>query len=224
MRPCYHRHPKAWPKACAEGTRRRRPEGLFPQPRFHTHHPCCVSTQALPRTLVHDDLWTTTPHPRPRQEREARIALSVSSSAKRTASSTSPPPRGNARVIGGGAHAGTRARSALAIGAERAARGRDWAAAGAWARSAHAIGAERVARGGDGSQRLRRPAHRRAAPSARSAVRRAPSERVAQAEIRLAAGAGRTAPTPPAPAGMLWADSNAGRYRLKRNRLRTSNE
>ena len=51
---------------------------------------------------MHDDLWTTPPHPRPRQEREARIALSVSSSAKRTASSTSPPPRGNARVIGGG--------------------------------------------------------------------------------------------------------------------------
>ena len=43
------------------------------------------------------------------------------------------------------------------------------------ARSAHAIGAERVARAVDGSQRLRRPAHRRAAPSARSAVRRAPS-------------------------------------------------
>ena len=72
---------------------------------------------------------------------------------------------------------GARACSArpYAIGAERAARGRDWAAAGARARSAHAIGAERVARGGDGSQRLRRPAHRRAAPSARSAVRRAPS-------------------------------------------------
>ena len=62
----------------------------------------------------------------------------------------------------------------------------------------HHLGAERVARGGDGSQRLRRLAHRRAAPSARSAVRRAPSaER--EAEIRLAAGAGRAAPTPPAP-------------------------
>ena len=43
--------------------------------------------------------------------------------------------------------------------------GTGWAAAGARARSAHAIGAERVARGGDGSQRLRRLAHRRAAPS-----------------------------------------------------------
>jgi hypothetical protein len=62
-----------------------------------------------------------------------------------------------------------------AIGAERAARGRGRAAAGARARSAHAIGAERVARGGDGSQRLRRLAHRRAAPSARSVVCRAPS-------------------------------------------------
>ena len=77
----------------------------------------------------------------------------------------------------GGTHVGARARSAHAIGAERAARGRDRAAAGARARSAHAIGAERVARGGDGSQRLRRPAHRRAAPSARSAVRRARSAR-----------------------------------------------
>ena len=66
----------------------------------------------------------------------------------------------------------------------RAARGRDRAAAGARARSAHATGAERVARAVDGSQRLRRPAHRRAAPSARSALgaqRRAPSaERVAR--------------------------------------------
>ena len=69
----------------------------------------------------------------------------------------------------------TGAQRRAAIGAERAARGRDRAAAGARARSAHAIGAERVARGGNDSQRLRRLAHRRAAPSARSAVRRAPS-------------------------------------------------
>ena len=41
--------------------------------------------------------------------------------------------------------------------------------------AARHLGAERVARCGDGSQRLRRLAHRRAAPSARSAVRRAPS-------------------------------------------------
>ena len=47
----------------------------------------------------------------------------------------------------------------------RVARGGEQAAAGARAHSAHAIGAERVAQGGDGSQRLCRPAHRRAAPS-----------------------------------------------------------
>ena len=83
---------------------------------------------------------------------------------------------------------GTRARSGNAIGAERVARGADQAAAGARARSAHAIGAEHVARGGDGSQRLPRPAHKRAARSAPSAERRAQSaER--EAAIRLAAGA-----------------------------------
>ena len=73
---------------------------------------------------------------------------------------------------------GARACSArpYAFGAERAARGRDRAAVGAQAPgAARHLGAERVARGGDGSQRLRRLAHRRAAPSARSAVRRAPS-------------------------------------------------
>ena len=84
------------------------------------------------------------------------------------------------------AAAGARAHSAHAIGAERVARGADRAAARARARSDHAIGAERVARGSDGSQRLLRPAHRRAAPSAPSAE--APSaER--EAAIRLAAGA-----------------------------------
>ena len=119
----------------------------------------------------------TPPHPRPRQEREARIDC-IERLEQREAHGVFNIPTHHqeaTRALSAGAHAGTRARSALAIGAERAARGRDWAAAGARARSAHAIGAERVARGGDGSQRLRRPAHRRAAPSARSAVRRAPS-------------------------------------------------
>ena len=84
-------------------------------------------------------------------------------------------PRTTCASYRGAAHVGARARSAHAFGAERVARGDEKAAAGARARSAHALGGERVARGGDGSQRLRRPAHRRAAPSARSAVRRAPS-------------------------------------------------
>ena len=73
-----------------------------------------------------------------------------------------------------------RASSAHALGAERVARGSDSAAAGNRARSAHALGAYRVARLGDGSQRLPRPMHRRAAPSAPSAER--------EAVIRLAAG------------------------------------
>ena len=46
-------------------------------------------------------------------------------SAKRKTSSTSPPLRGNAVGYRGETHAGARARSAHAIGAERAARGRD---------------------------------------------------------------------------------------------------
>ena len=139
----------------------------------------------------------TPPHPRPRQEREARIALSVSSSAKRTASSTSPPPRGNARVIGGGTcrHPGAqrprhrrRARSARRrLGCRRR------------------PGAQRPRhrRRARSAWRLWQPAAAPPGTQARSALgaqRRAPSaERVAQAEIRLAAGAGRTAPTPPAP-------------------------
>ena len=154
------------------GGRRSDPSGA---PRRRALHMLRQHT-SVPRTLAHDDVWTTPPHPRPRQEREARLAPSVSSSAKRTTSSTSPPPRGNARSYRGGEqHVGARARSAHAFGAERVARGGEKAAAGARARSAHALGGERVARGGDGSQRLRRFAHRRAAPSARSAVRRAPS-------------------------------------------------
>ena len=115
--------------------------------RADAHCTCCGSTQAFPRTLAHDDVWTTPPHPRPRQEREARLATSVSSSVKRTTSSTSPPPRGNARINGGGQHVGARARSAHAFGAVRVARGGEKTAAGARARSAHTLGGERVARG-----------------------------------------------------------------------------
>ena len=100
------------------------------------------------------------------EQREALDALDISSTKRQFA-----------QVIGGAAHVGARARSAHAFGAERVARGGDRAASGARARSAHALGAERVARGGDGSQRLRRSAHRRAAPSARSAERRAHSAR-----------------------------------------------
>ena len=164
------------------------------------------------------------------------------------------------RALSAGAHAGARARSAHAIGAERAARGHDWAAAGARARSAHAIGAERVARGGASCELAcwrsqhtdtlggfcllahrrrpgaQRPRHRRrarsarcrwqpaaappgaarhtgaqrrapSAPSARSAVRRAPPRRAAPCAERVTRGGDRArrrrrarrAPTPPAP-------------------------
>ena len=121
-------------------------------------------------------MMSETPLPTLALGRSAKRALHQASRAARSARRLQHPHHQEAtRALSAGAHAGARARSAHAIGAERAARGRDWAAAGARARSAHAIGAERVARGGDGSQRLRRPAHRRAAPSARSAVRRAPS-------------------------------------------------
>ena len=114
-------------------------------------------------------------------------------------------PRGNARVIGGGTCRRPRARSAHAIGAERAARGHDWAAAGARARSAHAIGAERVARGVDGSQRLRRPGRpgtgaqrpRHAAPCAerraRNARRRSGSPQAPGVQSAHATGAERVA-------------------------------
>ena len=90
----------------------------------------------------------------------------------------------------GGTHAGAQARSAHAIGAERAARGRDRAAARARARSAHAIGAERVARAVDGSQRLRSPAHRRAAPCAERRARSA-RRRTRSAQDALGAGQAR---------------------------------
>ena len=130
------------------GGRRSDPSGA---PRRRALHMLRQHT-SVPRTLAHDDVWTTPPHPRPRQEREARLAPSVSSSAKRTTSSTSPPPRGNARSYrGGGQHVGARARSAPAFGTERVARGSDPAATGARARSAHAIGAERVTRSDAGS-------------------------------------------------------------------------
>ena len=141
----------------------------------------------------------TPPHPRPRQEREARVAPSVSSSAKRTTSLTSPPSPGD-NVRNRGSTCGRSGVQRLRLWCRaRSARPRPGCRIGAQAPgAARHLGAERVARGGDGSQRLRRLAHRRAAPSARSAVRRAPSaER--EAEIRLAAGAGRAAPTPPAP-------------------------
>ena len=144
-------------------------------PRRHALHMLqrhtCVSSHARAHYVC-----TNSPHPRPQQEREARLAPSVSSSAKRSTPSTSLPPRGNAcKFPRSSTCVGARARGAHAFGAERVARGGEKAAAGARARSAHALGAERVARGGDGSQRLRRLAHRRAPPSARSAVRRAPS-------------------------------------------------
>ena len=80
------------------GGRRSDPSGA---PRRRALHMLRQHT-SVPRTLAHDDVWTTPPHPRPRQEREARLAPSVSSSAKRTTSSTSPPPRGNARSYRGG--------------------------------------------------------------------------------------------------------------------------
>jgi hypothetical protein len=85
------------------GGRRSDPSGA---PRRRALHMLRQHT-SVPRTLAHDDVWTTPPHPRPRQEREARLAPSVSSSAKRTTSSTSPPPS-TERVVRGGAswHAG----------------------------------------------------------------------------------------------------------------------
>ena len=125
--------------------------------------------------------------------RSAKRALHRASRAARSARRLRRPHHQEATraVIGGGTHAGARARSAHAIGAERAARGRDWAAAGARARSAHATGAERVARGGASCElacwRSQHTdtlggfcllAHRRlSAPSARSAVRRARNAR-----------------------------------------------
>ena len=95
--------------------------------------------------------------------------------------------------------------------------------------AARHLGAERVARGGDGSQRLRRLAHRRAAPSARSALgaqRRAPSaERVARGgdqarRRRRARSAHATGAERVARGGAIWhagtarassRSSNAGR-------------
>ena len=144
--------------------------------RADSHCTCCGSTQAFPRTLAHDDVWTTPPHPRPRQEREARVAPSVSSSAKRTTSLTSPPSPGD-NVRNRGSTCGRSGVQRLRLWCRaRSARPRPGCRIGAQAPgAARHLGAERVARGGDGSQRLCRPAHRRAAPSARSAVRRAPS-------------------------------------------------
>jgi len=116
--------------------------------RSDLHCTCCGG--ALAPHACEVQVWTTPPHPRPRQEREARLAPSVLSSAMRTTSSTSPPPRGNARSYRGRTHVG------------------------AQARSAHAIGAERVARGCDGSERLRRPAQARSAVGAQRRRRAAP--------------------------------------------------
>ena len=122
----------------------------------------------------------TPPHPRPRQEREARVAPSVSSSAKRTTSLTSPPSPGD-NVRNRGSTCGRSGVQRLRLWCRaRSARPRPGCRIGAQAPgAARHLGAERVARGGDGSQRLRRLAHRRAAPSARApcAERRARSAR-----------------------------------------------
>ena len=142
--------------------------------------PTCTAHAALARKRCPARscmIMSETPLPTLALGRSAKRALRQASRSARSARRLRHPHHQEATRTfpGGGQHVGARARSAHAIGAERAARGRDWAAAGARARSAHAIGAERVARAVDGSQRLRRPAHGRAAPSARSAVRRAPS-------------------------------------------------
>ena len=153
------------------GRRRSDPSGA---PRRRALHMLRQHT-SVPRTLAHDDVWTTPPHPRPRQEREARLATSVSSSVKRTTSSTSPPPRGNARINGGGGATCKRPGAQLPRLRRRArsARRRKDCRRRPGAQRPHPRQRARSARPGDGSQQLRR-AHRRAAPSARSAVRRAP--------------------------------------------------
>ena len=117
----------------------------------------------------------------------------------------------------GGAHVGARARSAHAIGAERAARGRYRAAAGARARSAHAIGAERAARGRDRAAagargRAARPCHRRRARSARRRWQPAAALCPAQ-RARSALGAQRGARSARRRSGSLHAPSGAQRPR-----------
>ena len=164
----------AWPRGRALRLQRRAAP-------THTAH-AAVARKRSPAHL-RMMMSETPPHPRPRQEREARVAPSVSSSAKRTTSLTSPPsPGDNVRNRGSTimwrcGRSGVQ-RQALRLWCRaRSARPRPGCRIGAQAPGAAArhLGAERVARGGDGSQRLRRLAHRRAAPSARSAVRRAPS-------------------------------------------------
>ena len=97
-------------------------------------------------------MMSETPLPTLALGRSAKRALHQASRAARSAQRLQQRHAHHqeaTRALSAGAqHAGARARSAHAIGAERAARGRDWAAAGARARSAHATGAERVARGG----------------------------------------------------------------------------
>ena len=121
--------------------------------RADSHCTYCGSTRAFPRTLAHDDVWTTPPHPRPRQERERRSAPCTERLEQREAQDVFDVPitkRQRAQVIGGGGtHVGARARSAHAFGAERVARGGDLAA------TAHRR---------PGAQR---PRHRRRARSAR---------------------------------------------------------
>ena len=145
--------------------------------RADAHCTCCGSTQAFPeRSRM---MMSGPPLPTLALGRSAKRALHRASRAARSARRPRHPYQQEAMRASfrGAAHVGARARSAHAFGAERVARGGEKAAAGARARSAHALGGERVARGGDGSQRLRRFAHRRAAPSARSAERRARSAR-----------------------------------------------
>ena len=160
-------------------------------------------------------MMSETPLPTLALGRSAKRApcTELSSSAKRTTSSTSPPPRGNARVIGGGTCRRPGARRPRHRRRARSARPRPGCRRRPGAQRAHAIGAERVARGGDGSQRLCRPAHRRAAPCAerraRSARRRSGLPQASGARSAHATGAERVAR-----GGASWhagAASNAGR-------------
>ena len=162
----------------------------------------------FPRTLAHHDVCPTPPHPRPRQELEARLAPRVSSSAQRTTSSTSPQPKGYVRKLSGAEHfeyVGARARSAHTTGAERiSARRRPGCRRRPGAqRQRHRRRARSARRrwqpaameaSGDGSQRLPRPAHRRAAPSAPSAGRVARGGGSGSQQAP-----GRAAPAPSAP-------------------------
>ena len=142
----------------------------------------------------------TPPPPRPRQEREARVAPSVSSSAKRTTSSTSPPSPGD-NVRNRGSTCGRSGVQRLRLWCRaRSARPRPGCRIGAQAPgAARHLGAERVARGGDGSQRLRRPAHRRAVRTATGSVPLAVWDKTLAVPERRARSARRRSGSPQAP-------------------------